>query len=98
MPLPAPRLAPVTMATCGRCSLMLVLQVVGAGRGLREIENRRTFAAAMHRKRSAANVSGQARGQVHTGIGDVRGLAHASRRQTRTNTREPSRSAVMRLR
>src|SRR6188474_1688093 len=98
MPLPAPRLAPVTMATCGRCSLMLVLQVVGAGRGLREIEKRRTFAAAVDRKRSAAHVSGQARSQVNAGSGDVRGLAHAPRGQARTNTREPCQSAVMRLR
>src|SRR4029077_9224830 len=94
MPLPAPRLAPVTSATCGRYSLTANAAASGRAR-FSQVQEQRWLTATVHRKQCAAHVGSQRGRKVETGVGDVASLGESPQRKHGAEARNSGLTAVV---
>src|SRR5580704_13538049 len=94
MPLPAPRLAPVTTAILGS-GLAEVTVARASDRRLRQVQEQGPLAPAMHGEQRAADVGGQRRCQIQAGGSDVGRLGETPQRKHRADARDTGLAAVV---
>src|SRR5579862_6415320 len=94
MPLPAPRLAPVTTAIFG-AGWADVMAARPSGLRLGQMQEQGPLAPAMHGEQRAADIGGQRRCQVQARRGDVGRLGQAAQRKHRAHARDAGLAAIV---